>query len=108
MRTCLDVRVLVTDDIPLRCGLRRLFRGEREWFRENKADIKQALGRESGGSFNAPRAMLSRRSAGQIINAKVIPYADFFRSANDFTSEFEMAANEVVQLLLKDFLRYEV
>lgn len=38
-------------------------------------------------------------------NAKSIPYPDFFKSAKDFTGEFEVAANELVTLLIKDFSR---
>jgi hypothetical protein len=38
-------------------------------------------------------------------NAKSIPYPDFFKSAEDFTSEFEAAANELVTLLINDFSR---
>ncbi len=37
--------------------------------------------------------------------ANCIPYPDFFKSAKDFQSEFEVAAKEVVLLLLSDFQR---
>ena len=37
--------------------------------------------------------------------ANCIPYPDFFKSAKDFQAEFEVAANEVVLLLLSDFQR---
>ncbi len=37
--------------------------------------------------------------------ANCIPYPDFFKSAKDFQTEFEVAAKEVVLLLLSDFQR---
>ena len=38
-------------------------------------------------------------------DAKSIPYPDFLKSAQVFTSEFEVAAKEVVALLIKDYAK---
>jgi len=38
-------------------------------------------------------------------NAKAIPYPDFLKSADIFKGEFEVAANEVTALLLKNLSR---